>query len=95
MSILALISSLLIAQTDQCPGLMPNTDIPEIHKISERILGNDYPIMFIIYGKTQPSEDYPVIVFCRGSDSSTIEDNPSYERIETSNQDIEVYLKNK
>ena len=84
---LALISSLLIAQTVPCPGL-ESTDIPEIHKISERILGKDNPITFVIFGKVPPVEDYPVILFCSGSDDSTIKQNPDYQKIELENKNF-------
>jgi hypothetical protein len=93
-TMLDLAVSLLIAQAN-CPGLSPDRDIPEIHKVSERILGKTYPIMFIIFGKTEPSEDYPVIVFCSGSDTSVIKNNPDYQHIEIFNQEVDFYLKTK
>ncbi len=86
------LSSLLISQSVPCPGLALN-DSEEVHKISERILGEDYPIMFVVFGDTQPSEDHPVILFCSGADTSTIEKNPKYQQIELFNQEVTLFLK--
>lgn len=89
---LALISSLLIAQSVPCPGLAPD-DIEEIRQISERIIGTSRPITFVIFGEIQSDQNDQIILFCNGSSDSTIKQNPDYQKIELDNKDVRLYLK--
>jgi hypothetical protein len=91
---LALISSLLISQSVPCPGLQ-SSNISEIHQISERILGQNNPIMFVVFGESPRDEDFPIILFCKGSDDETIKQNPNYQKIELDNKEVRLYLKMK
>ena len=93
---LALISSLL-AQSVPCPGLAPN-DIEEIRQISERIIGVSRPITFVIFGEfgeIPPDQNDQIILFCNGSNDSTIKQNPDYQKIELDNKEVRLYLKTK
>jgi hypothetical protein len=87
-----IIASFLIAQQDICRGLTPKDSIEIDQKVQEAFGRNDQ-IMFVVFGGIQPSEDYPAIVFCQGSDTTNIHRNPDYKLIQLTNQKIELYIK--
>ena len=86
------IASFLISQQDICRGLTPKDSI-EINQKVQQSLGRNDQIMFVIFGGIQPSEDYPAIVFCQGSDTTNIQENPDYRFVQLTNQKIELYIK--
>lgn len=87
-----IIASFVIAQQDICRGLTPKDSV-EIHQKIKENLGEHKPIMFVIFGGVEPSEEYPAIVFCQGSDTTNIQENPDYKLVQLTNQKIELYIK--